>query len=79
MGQTIDLCSYVPCSAGVGSEKGGGSQKVHHRYYQPTPPTQWSDSKTLDADKVMNLNHFQVKSQRKEKTERKKKTFNKPH
>ena len=71
MGQTIDLCT-IKCIGGVGEGVGGLSQKVHHRLYQPTPPTKWSDSKSLDADKVWNLKHFQEKSQQKEKKKKKK-------
>ena len=55
-----------------GRGSGGLSQKVHHPLYQPIPPTKWSDSKNLEADKVWNLKHFQEKIQQKEKkTERK--------
>ena len=54
-----------------GRGSGGLSQKVHHRLYQPTPPTKWSDSKNLDADKVWNLKHIQEKMQQKGKKERK--------
>ena len=56
-----------------GRGSGGLSQKVHHRLYQPIPPTKWSDSKNLDADKVWNLKHFQEKIQQKEKKNRKNK------
>ena len=70
MGQTIDLYT-MKSRGGVGEGVGGLSQKVHHRLYQPTPPTKWSDSKSLDADKDWNLKHFQEKSQQKEKKEKK--------
>ena len=70
MGQTIDLC-IMKCRGVVGEGVGGLSQKVHYRLYQPTPPTKWSDSKSLDADKVWNLKHVQEKSQQKEKKKRK--------
>ena len=71
MGQTINLCT-MKTRGGVWEGVGGTSQKVHHRLYQPTPPTKWSDSKSLDADKVWNLKHFQEKSQQKEKKNREK-------
>ena len=70
-GQTIDLCT-MKCRAGSGKGLGGLSQKVHHRLYQPTQPTKWSDSNSLDADKVWNLKHFQEKIQQKEKRRKKK-------
>ena len=72
MGQTIDLCT-MKCMGGFGEGFGGLSQKVHHRLYQPSTPTKWSDSKNLDADKVWNLKHIQEKIQQKEKKKRKKK------
>ena len=72
MGQTIDLCT-MKCRGGFGEGVRGTVTKVHHRLYQPTPPTKWSDSKNFDADKVWNLKHFQEKIQQKEKKKRKKK------
>ena len=70
-GQTIDLCT-MKCRGGVGSGLGGLSQKVHHRLYQPTPPTKWSDSKSLDADKVLEFKAFsREKPAKRKKKERK--------
>ena len=71
MGQTVDLCT-MKCRGGSGKRLGGLSQKVHHRLYQSITQTKWSDSKSLDADKVWNLKHFQEKSQQKEKKRKKK-------